>query len=147
MDIQITLNWVIQVLVMGLVSFIVIDFVNTVFDACTAAYTATKIQQLHSSSSSQIALTLPTPAPIENACAVTQFDQLPDPWLSTEIQPIPIQPPVVRSFPTLRLLPPAPQVQPKARATTKSSTAKRTTKPTNKTATQKSSKSRKKAAA
>ncbi|MBD2616498.1 hypothetical protein H6G94_35655 [Nostoc punctiforme FACHB-252] len=89
-----------------------------------------------------------TPDPWEQA----QKAQLPDPWeLTIDIQSTPIQhQPVVLQLCTLKLLPPAAQVQPKAKATKKSiktATPKRTTKPINKATTQRGSKGSKKSTA
>ncbi|MCC5640680.1 hypothetical protein LC593_33600 [Nostoc sp. CHAB 5844] len=160
MDIQIVLNWVIQVVVMGFVSLIIIDFVNTVFDACTRAIIAAQIQQLDPSLMSKlIATTKPEPVAAsefvltDNPKQEPQFEELPDPWFTTDFPATPILPQaVVLPFPTLRLLSAAVEVQPKARATKKSTpkpkstTAKKTSKPTNKATTQNRSKSRKSAA-
>ncbi|RCJ37969.1 hypothetical protein A6770_39940 [Nostoc minutum NIES-26] len=99
-----------------------------------------------------VAAPIPKPAITPDPKEQQQFEQLPDPWFSTDISPNPIPQPAVLQFPTLRLLPPAPQVQPKAAtkkstAKPKSTTTKKSSKPTNKAATQKSSSSRKSAAA
>ncbi|MFN6565232.1 MAG: hypothetical protein RMY28_036270 [Nostoc sp. ChiSLP01] len=162
MDIQIALNWAIQILVIGFVCVMVMDFVNGLFSLPDYAMPlATSKMNAPVATNSQaltlqqepVAIPIPEPPITPDPKEQPQLAQLPDPWeLNTEILPTAIQQePVVLEFPTLKLLPPAAsQAQPKARATkksTQSATAKRTTKPTNKTATQTGSQSRKKSAA
>ncbi|WP_414574232.1 hypothetical protein, partial [Nostoc sp. CCY 9925] len=150
MDIQIALNWAIQILVMGFVCVMVMDFVNGLFSLPNYAMplATSKMNAPVATNSQALALQqepaaapIPEPPITPDPKEQPQLAQLPDPWeLNTEIPPTAIQQePVVLEFPTLKLLPPAAQVQPKARATkksTKTATAKRTTKPTNKAATQ-----------
>ncbi|WP_341531698.1 hypothetical protein WKK05_38965 (plasmid) [Nostoc sp. UHCC 0302] len=113
MDIQIALNWTIQVLVMGFVIVMVMDFVNGLFwlPYSAIAPTATPNYAL-----ATIPSTSPEPVPAlipPIATPAPQFAQLPNPWELTEISAIPIQPqPVVLEFPSLPLLLPAAQVQP-----------------------------------
>jgi hypothetical protein len=165
MDIQSTLSLLIQVLVMGFVSLVVVEFVNGLFwlpySYSAMPLATSKTNAFVAASNQEIASTTPAPIPPVTAAQAQptpstkeepQFAQLPDPWEFTDITPNSIQhQPLVLGFSSLTLLPPAASVvQPKARTTTKStktSTAKRTTKPTNKAATQKNSKRSKSAAA
>lgn len=153
MHIQIALNWAIQIIVMGIVTIMVMDFVNGLFSLpyYAIAPVATNSQAL-ALQQEPAAAPIPELAITPDPCAAPQFEQLPDPWFTTDIQPTPIQtqPSVILPFPSLRLLAPASVVQPKARATkksTQSATTKRTTKLTNKAATQNRSKGSKKSAA
>ncbi|MBD2683656.1 hypothetical protein [Nostoc sp. FACHB-857] len=156
MDIQIALNWTIQILVMGFVCVLVMDFVNGLFSLPYLAIApVTTNSGAFATKQEPAAAPIPEPEITPDPWEQAQFAQLADPWeLTTDIQPTPIQTQsVVLRFPTLPLLPPAVQVQPKAKATTKSTTKPKSTtttkssKPTNKAVTQKSSKSRKSAAA
>ncbi|MFN6564276.1 MAG: hypothetical protein RMY28_031410 [Nostoc sp. ChiSLP01] len=162
MDIQMALNWTIQILVMGIATIMVMDFVNGLFElpytramavpTLRAIAPVTTNSQALALQQEPVAAPIPEPAIRPNLWEQPQLAQLPDPWeLTTEIAPTEIQQePVVLQLSTLKLLPPAAQVQPKARATkksTQSATTKRTTKPTNKATTQTDSQSRKKSAA
>jgi len=115
MDISSVINWIIQIIVMGIVSVMLIDFINGLFWLPYSAIAPV------ATTNYAIASTAATPEPVATPVPEPQFAQLPDPWFTTDITPTAIQQePVVLQFPTLRLLPPAAQVQPKARATTKS---------------------------
>ncbi|MFN6498989.1 MAG: hypothetical protein RMX65_018595 [Nostoc sp. DedQUE01] len=141
MDIQSTLSFFIQAIFMSFVTLIIFQFITGLFVQFDKAQAVATFHTAAATPSFQPAISTTVPK---------NFDLLPDPWLNNEIQPSQQQQTVVLEFPTVKLLPPAAQVQPKARATkksTKTTTAKRTTKPTNKAATQKNSKPRKSAAA
>ncbi|MBD2682943.1 MULTISPECIES: hypothetical protein [Nostoc] len=138
MDIQIVLNWTIQILVMGFVCLMVMDFVNGLFSlpylAIAPVATSSKAFALQQEPAAApipalalqqepVAAPIPEPAITPNLWEQPQLAQLPDPWeLTTDIQSTPIQhQPVVLQLSTLKLLPPAaPQVQ--AKAATKKST-------------------------
>ncbi|BBD62698.1 hypothetical protein NIES2109_55480 (plasmid) [Nostoc sp. HK-01] len=115
MDIQSILSLAIQVTFMGFVSLVFVDFANGLF---WLPYSYSAIAPVDTSHQVIAA----SPIAVPEAEEQLQFAQLPDPWELTEITPNPIQQTVVLQFPTLKLLPPAASVvQPKARATTKSS--------------------------
>ncbi|BBD63297.1 hypothetical protein NIES2109_61470 (plasmid) [Nostoc sp. HK-01] len=138
MDIQIALNWLISIIVMGFVSIMVMDFVNGLF---WLPYSYSAIAPVATTNQVIAASPIAVPEPEEQL----QFAQLPDPWELTDITPNSIPQPVVLQFPTLKLLPPvASVVQPKAMATTKSTKTRKTSKPK---ATATPRKSRKKSAA
>ncbi|MBD2683547.1 MULTISPECIES: hypothetical protein [Nostoc] len=156
MDIQIVLNWTIQILVMGFVCLMVMDFVNGLFSLRYYAIAkAATNPGAFATKPEPVAAPIPQPEITPDPKEQPQFAQLPDPWeLTTGIQPTPIQTQyVVLRFLRLPLLPPAAQVQPKAKAIRKSTakpkstTTTKSSKSTNKAVTQKSSKSRKSAAA
>ncbi|MBW4642940.1 MAG: hypothetical protein KME23_08080 [Goleter apudmare HA4340-LM2] len=161
--IQLTLNYLLEIVVLGFFSFLVVDFVNTAFASCTKAYVVAQIQQLDPSLVPELlATTTPSvtppeiePKPTTPVATPIVATPEPNPWdLATDIQPTPILPqPVVLPFSTLKLLPPATEVQPKSKATKekstsklKSTTPKETAKLSNKATTQTRSKSRKSAA-
>jgi hypothetical protein len=120
MDIQSILSLAIQVIFMGFVSLVFVDFVNGLF---WLPYSYSAIAPIATTNQAIAAATPHTvPESIAAPESEPQFAQLPSPWdLVTDIQPNPIPQPVVLQFPMLKLLPPAASVvQPKARATTKS---------------------------
>ncbi|MBD2492662.1 hypothetical protein, partial [Aulosira sp. FACHB-615] len=156
--IQLSLNYLLEIVVVGFFSFMVVDFVNTAFASCTKAYAAAHIQHLDPSLVPELLATTTTapatpeptpttPVPAQQIATPefvltddpwqeTQLRELPEPWeLPTDIQPNPILPQaVVFPFPTLKLLPPAAsvvqQTKPKSKTTKpKSTTTKKTTKP------------------
>ncbi|MBD2441335.1 hypothetical protein [Nostoc sp. FACHB-110] len=152
MDIQIALNWLISIIVMGFVSIMVMDFVNGLF-WLPYSYSAIAPVATNSGAIATTPHTVPALLPIAAPKPEPQFSQLPDPWELTDIEPNSIPQPVVLQFPTLKLLPPvASVIKPKAKATTKStkSTQSKSTK-TSKTSQPKTAvtprKSRKKSAA
>ncbi|MBD2683615.1 MULTISPECIES: hypothetical protein [Nostoc] len=165
MELQSTINWLLEIIVMGFTSIMAIDFVNGLFQLpYTREMAVPKLRAIAPVTTNSQALALqqePVAAPIPEPPITPdpkeqpQLAQLPDPWeLTADIQPTPIQTqPIVLGFPTLPLLPPAAQVQPKAKATRKSTakpkstTTTKSSKPINKAVIQKSSKSRKSAAA
>jgi hypothetical protein len=161
MDIQSTLTQAIEVIVMSFVALMIFDFIDGLY---VVPLPAIAIAQFNSSSDS--AITAPQFEPLSNGeqlevksqqipFVTSQFEEISDPWTlelephnsSTETQPVVLQ------FPSLRLLPPATGVQPKARATRKSTakpkstTTKKSSKRTNKAATPPRSDSGKKSAA
>ncbi|AUB35577.1 hypothetical protein COO91_01467 [Nostoc flagelliforme CCNUN1] len=161
MDIQSTLTQAIEVIVMSFVALMIFDFIDGLY---VVPLPAIAIAQFNSSSDS--AITAPQIEPLSNTerpevepqqipFVTLQFEEVSDPWTleleshnsSTETQPVVLQ------FPSLRLLPPATGVQPKARATRKSTakpkstTTNKCSKPTNKAATPPRSDSGKKSAA
>lgn len=138
MDIQIALNWLLSIIVMGFTSIMIIDFVNGLFELpYTRAMAVPTLRAIAAVTTNSQALALqqepaapiPEPAITPDPWTVPQFEQLPDPWeLTTEIAPTEIQQePVVLQLSTLKLLPPAAQLQPKARATKKSTTKPKST--------------------
>ncbi|MBD2302841.1 hypothetical protein [Nostoc sp. FACHB-190] len=153
MDIQSILSLTIQVIFMGFVSLIFVDFANGFF-WLPYSYSAIAPVATNSGAIAATPHTVPTLLPIVAPESELQFAQLPSPWdLDTDITPNSIPQPVVLEFPTLKLLPPVISVvKPKAKATTKStkSTQPKSTK-TSKTSKPKTAvtprKSRKKAAA
>lgn len=148
MDIQSTLTQAIEVILMSFVALMIFDFIDGLY---VVPLPAIAIAQFNSGSESAITATQFEPLsntkqvevePQQIPFVISQFEEIFDPWTleldphnsSTETQP------VVFQFSSLRLLPPATGVQPKARATRKS-----TAKPKS-TITEKSSKSTNKAA-
>ncbi|MDZ8258999.1 hypothetical protein [Nostoc sp. ChiQUE01b] len=148
MDIQSLLTQAIEVIVMSFVALMIFDFMDGLYVVPLPAIAITQ-----SNVSSKSTVTAPL-EPLSNTeqlvvkpqqipFVTSQFEKISDPWTlelephnsSTEIQP------VILPFPSLRLLPPATGVQPKARATRKSTakpkstTTKKSSKPTNKAAT------------
>lgn len=126
MDIQSTLSFFIQAIFVSFVTLIIFQFIAGLFvqfdkaQAVATFHTAAATPKL----GTQIA----TP-PLQRTLSTTvlkNFDLLPDPWLNNEIQPSQQQEAVVLEFPTLKLLPPAAQIQPKARATKKSTKTSQT---------------------
>jgi hypothetical protein len=147
--------------VMSFVALMIFDFIDGLYVVPLPA-----IAVAQSNASSKSPTTAPQIEPLSNTEQVevktqqipfftSQFEEISDPWTleleshnsSTETQPVMLQ------FPSLRLLPPATGVQPKARATRKSTakpkstTTKKSSKPTNKAATPPRSDSRKKSVA
>ena len=152
MDIQSTLTQAIEVIVMSFVALLIFDFIDGLY---VVPLPAIAIAQSNTSSKSTVTATQfeplsnteqPEVEPQQIPFVTSQFEEISDPWTleleshnsSTEIQP------VILPFPSLRLLPPAIGVQPKARATRKSTakpkstTTKKSSKPTNKAATRRS---------
>ncbi len=160
MDIQSLLTQAIELIVMSFVALMIFDFVDGLY---FVPLPAIAIAQLNTNSKSTVTATQFEPLSNSEQLEVepqkipfvTQFEEISDPWTlelephnsSTEIQA------VVFQFPSLRLLPPATGVQPKARATRKSTakpkstTTKKSSKPTNKAATPPRSDSGKKSVA
>ncbi|BBD63387.1 hypothetical protein NIES2109_62370 (plasmid) [Nostoc sp. HK-01] len=139
MDIQIALNWLIQIVVMSFVSLLIFQFITGLFVVRGRAIAAEFASIYAMAITPQPEFTLTSAQPTATELVLTddpwqepQFAQLPDPWFTTDITPNPIQTqPIVLPFPTLKLLPPAAQVQPKA--ATKKSTAKPKSTKTSKT--------------
>jgi len=128
MDIQSILSLAIQVIFMGFVSLVFVDFVNGLF---WLPYSYSAIAPIASTNQAIAAATLHTvPETIVAPESEPEFAQLPSPWdLDTDITPNSIPQPVVLEFPTLKLLPPvASVVQSKAKATTKSTKTRKTSK-------------------
>ena len=161
MDIQSILTQALEVIVMSFVALIIFDFIDGLY---VVPLPSIAIAQSNTSSKSTVTATQFEPLFNSEQLEVesqqipfvrSQFWEIPDPWTleleprnsSTETQP------VVLPFPSLKLLPPATGVQPKARATRKSTakpkstTTKKSSKPTNKAATPPRSDSRKKSVA
>ncbi len=92
MDIQIALNWTIQILVMGFVYVMVMDFVNGLFSlpSYASAPIATNPGAFALEQEPVIA-PIPEPAITPDPEEQPQFAQMPDPWFTTDIQPTPIQ--------------------------------------------------------
>ncbi|MEJ6485205.1 hypothetical protein N0Y54_28500 [Nostoc punctiforme UO1] len=149
MHIQSTLTQAIEVIVMSFVALMIFDFIDGLY---VVPLPSIAIAQSNTSSKSIVTATQFEPLsnteqvkvePQQISFVTSQFEEISDPWTlelephnsSTEIQP------VILPFPSLRLLPPATGVQPKARATRKSTakpkstTTKKSSKPTNKAAT------------
>ncbi|MBD2472138.1 hypothetical protein [Nostoc sp. FACHB-145] len=154
MDIQSILSLAIQVIFMCFVSLVFVDLVNGLFWLPYSYSAIAPVATTNQVIAAETPHTVLIPETITAPESEPQFAQLPDPWFTTNITPIPIQQePVVLEFLTLRLLPPAASViQPKARTTIKStkSTQPKSTK-TRKTSQPKTAvtprKSRKSAAA
>jgi hypothetical protein len=120
MDIQSTLSLLIQVVVIGFVSLVLFQGITGLLVEFGKAQAVATFHT--AAATSQLGTQIATP-PLQPTLSTTvpkNFDLLPDPWLNTEIQPSQQQEAFVLEFPTLKLLPPAAQVQPKARATKKS---------------------------
>lgn len=106
MDTQSVLTLMIQVIVMGFISFMVFDFMDGLWGVPMppASWQPPVIEQPTVSAISP----QPTPAP------TPQFEEIPDPWTNEPLSPhhaVNAPSPVIVPFPTLRLLPPA-KVQP-----------------------------------
>ncbi len=133
MDIQSTLTQAIEVIVMSFVALMIFDFVDGLY-----VVPLPPIAIAPSNASSKSTVTA-TQAPLSNTkqlevepqlipFVTSQFEEISDPWTlelephdsSTETQPVVVQ------FPSLKLLPPAAKVQPKASKTTKPKTSKPT---------------------
>ena len=142
MDIQSTLTQAIEVIVMSFVALMIFDFVDGLY-----VVPLPLIAIAQSSANRESIVTppqfeaVPNPEKLvvepQKIPFVTQFKEISDPWTlelephnsSTETQPVVLQ------FPSLRLLPPAPVVQPKSKAKTAKpkstkTTNTKTTKPT-----------------
>lgn len=152
MDIQSTLTQAIEFIVMSFVALIIFDFVDGLY---VVPLPAIAIAQLNVNSESTVTATQFEPLsnteqlevePQQIPFVTSQFEEMPDPWTLelehhnsyTKTQPVVLQ------FPSLRLLPPAPVVEPKSKAKTakKSTTSKTTKKSLNKpTVTKSGSKS------
>ena len=150
MDIQSTLTQAIEVIVMSFVALMIFDFIDGLY---VVPLPAIALAQSNASSKSTVTATQFEPLsnteqlevePQQTPFVTSQFEEISDPWTlelepynsSTEIQPVVLQ------FPSLRLLPPAAKVQPKASKTTKPKTTKPTKNSLNKpTVTESRSKS------
>lgn len=142
MDIQNILTTAIEIVFMGFVSLMVYDFIDGLWVVPLLPAWETIDRP-----STEPRMTLATPKPeviiatpsisttpqssvtTPDPCEEQQFEQLPDPWSTTDIQPQNQTQPIVLQFPTLRLLPPA-KVQPKPAEikTTKSTKTNKTPK-------------------
>lgn len=126
MDIQSTLTLAIEVIVMSFVALIIFDFIDGLY-----VVPLPPIAIAQSNASSKSTVTAPQFEPLSNIeqlkvepqqipFVTSHFEEIPDPWTlelelhnsSTKTQPVVLQ------FPSLRLLPPAPVVQPKSKAKT-----------------------------
>ena len=143
MDIQSTLTQAIEVIVMSFVALMIFDFVDGLYVVPLPPITVT---QFNADSKSTVTATQFEPLsnteqlkvePQQIPFVTSHFEEIPDPWTlelelhnsSTKTQP------VVFQFPSLRLLPPDPVVQPKFKAKTAKpkstkTTNTKTTKPT-----------------
>ncbi len=131
MDIQSTLTQAIEVIVMSFVALMIFDCIDGLY---VVPLPAIAIAQSNASSKSTVTATQFEPLsnteqpgiePQQTPFGTSQFEEMPDPWTLelehhnsyTKTQPVVLQ------FPSPRLLPPAPVVQPKSKAkTTKKST-------------------------
>lgn len=135
MDIQSTLTQAIEIIVMSFVALMIFDFIDGLY---VVPLPAIAIAQFNSGSESEITAPLELLSNTEQLVVepqqipfvTSQFEEISDPWTlelepqnsSTEIQPVVLQ------FPSLRLLPPATGVQPKAKAKTTKPKSTKTTK-------------------
>lgn len=134
MDIQSTLTLVIEVIVMSFVALMIFNFVDGLYAVPLPTVTFAQPKVISKSTTSAVT---PQFEPISNSEQLEpepqriapQFEQLPDPWeleLALQINPTETQS-VVLPFPTLRLLPPVAEVQPKRTRTTKKTTSRKKT--------------------
>lgn len=138
MDIQSTLTQAIEVIVMSFIALMIFDFIDGLY---VVPLPSIAIAQFNSGSESAITATQFEPLsnteqvkvePQQIPFVTSQFEEISDPWAS-ELEPHNSSAetqPVVLPFPSLRLLPPAIGLQPKAKA----KTAKPKTTKTSKTA-------------
>ncbi|MEH2327375.1 MAG: hypothetical protein V7K32_28220 [Nostoc sp.] len=139
MDIQSTLTQAIEVIVMSFVALMIFDFVDGLY---VVPLPPIAIAQSNTNSKSTVTATQFEPLsnteqlvvePQQLPFVTSQFEKISDPWTlelephnsSTKTQPVVLQ------LPSLRLLPPAPVVEPKARAKTAKPKSTKTTKTTN----------------
>lgn len=167
MDIQNILTTAIEIVFMGFVSLMVYDFIDGLWvvpllpapETIDTPSTAPRMTLATPKpeviiATPSISTTPQSPVTTPDPWEEQQFEQLPDPWITTDIQPQNQTQPIVLPFPTLRLLPPAPakvQLKPAKIKTTKSTKINKTPKTIKQTkpvvVTESPRKSRKKAVA
>jgi hypothetical protein len=142
MDTQSVLNLMIQAVVMGIVTLMIFDFIGGlwVVPLPPAGWQPPVIEP------ATVSAVAPQPTPQQEISQPTlaiapQFEEIPDPWTLQPQSSHHSAPAVIVSFPALRLLPPAQEVQP-------TKTKRRTSKPSKSTQSKspKEPKPRKKAA-
>ena len=136
MDIQSILTQAIEVIFMSFVALMIFDFIDGLYIVPLPSIAITQ-----SNTSSKSTVTAPQFEPLSNSEQLevepqqipfvkSQFEEIPDPWTletdsynsSTETQLLVLQ------FPSIRLLPPATEVQPKFKAKTAKPKSTKTTK-------------------
>ena len=134
MDIQNILTLAIEIIFWAMIVLMLNDFINGLF-------------LLHPQSQYTVISAQP-PSPVAETKDIDKFEQIPDPWeFQTDCEPkIGEAQTVVLPFPTLRLLPPAQEIQPQIKRRSKPKKSGDSVQSTAKTEPRKRSKPRKKTA-
>ncbi|MEA5516967.1 hypothetical protein [Nodularia sp. UHCC 0506] len=149
MDIQNILTLAIEIIFWAMIVLMLNDFINGLF----LLHPQSQYTVISAQPPSPVAETknIPNPVVVESEAEtkdIDKFEQIPDPWeLQTDCEPKIGEPQtVVLPFPTLRLLPPAQEIQPQTKRRSKPKKSGDSVQSTAKTESRKRSKPRKKSA-